>query len=123
MPKTTKTKTAVKFEFRGFVNLAFTAGELATLEDWLIHGKPDAGDCIQVLLEAGYKIGFSYDDYHDTNQVALTCKDLASIYTGYCFTFKHNDPIRSILICRWLYDSYLKNEDYQIKPDKGKFDW
>lgn len=123
MPKqSTKTKLP-KFEFKGFVNLEFTASQRSMLEDWLVGDIGEPGDSIQVLLEAGYKLGFAYDDYHGTNQVSLTCKDLASTYAGHCFTFKHNDPIRSILICRWFYDSFLRDEVYQVESNGSKFDW
>lgn len=112
-----------KFVFKGFVNLEFTIPQKEMLESRLTDSNWDVGDCIQVLLEAAYKIGFAYDDYHGTNQVSLTCKDLASPYAGHCFTFKHNDPIRSIFIFRWFYDSFLKNEEYQVETTGSKFDW
>lgn len=123
MPKKNTTTKLPKFEFKGFVNLEFTHAEKQLLSDWEASGLWEVGDCIQVLLEAGYKLGFSYDDYHGTNQVSLTCKDLGSIYAGHCFTFKHNDPVRSISICRWFYDSFLKHEDYRVETTGRKFDW
>ena len=123
MPKQQTTTKLAKFTFKGFVNLDFTPTQKDALESRLISESWDGGDCIQVLLEEGYKLGFAYDDYHGTNQVSLTCKDLGSPYAGYCFTFKHNDPIRAILICRWFYDSFLKNEEYRVESNGNKFDW
>ena len=118
----TKKKTD-KFVFKGFINLSFSVSQREMLKVWQDGPDRDPGDCLQTLLESGYKVGFSYDDYHGTNQVALTCRDPGSSYFGYCFTFKHNDPMRSLVIVRWFYDAFLKDEAYIVEDNTDELDW
>lgn len=120
---TSTNRNGSKFVFKGFINLEFTSEDKNTFSSLLERDGPDLEDSIVTLIESGYKLGFSYDDYHGVNQVALTCKDHASMYFGFCFTFKHASPARSAFACRWFYDTYLKPELYPLPDVKSKYDW
>ena len=112
-----------KFKFKGFINLDPGQLDLDGMETWMSKGNVAVEDCIIVLAEASYKVSFSYDEYHDTIQSALTCKDPGSAYFGYIFTLQHEDPLRLIYAFRWLYDSKLRNELFPVEDAKRIKAW
>lgn len=114
---------AKKFEFKGFHNLEFSPDQKKSILDWMMHFDEQPADAVVVLVEAGYKVSIGYDDYHSTYQVSLTCKDTSSTYCGYCFTLKHNDIGKGLLILRYIYDSQLKNEVMPLDQSTGDYDW
>lgn len=118
-----KKSKAKKFEFKGFHNLEFTPDQRQSISHWMKTFGEEPTDAAVVLVEAGYKVSIGYDDYHSTYQVSLTCKDTASTYCGYCFTLKHNDIGRGLLILRYVYDSQLKDEVMPLDQPPGDFDW
>ncbi|KKK82037.1 hypothetical protein LCGC14_2807390 [marine sediment metagenome] len=115
--------TVVKFKFKGFENVEFSAEERDRVQDWIDKFGEPALDAAVVLVESAYKIGMSYDSYHGVNQVTITCHDKNSRYYGYCFTFKHADLGKAILIFRFMYDHYLKDELYVLGGDIARYDW
>ena len=112
-----------KFEFKGFKNLAFTDTELSQFELYLSTTSEDLDDAIVTLVECGYKLGYSYDDYHGTYAAALTCKDVGSSYYGWIFTLKNSSPTRLAMAFRWFYDAYLKDELYSLEEPVSKYEW
>lgn len=120
---TKKYKKARKFEFKGFINVDFTDEERDAISVYLAAFTPDPEDSLVVLVEAGYKVSFSWDDYHAVNQVALTCRSPESKYFGYVITFKHADLMRSVSILRYLHDTALRDGLYSIETKTKTFDW
>lgn len=116
-------KKPKEFEFKGFVNLNFNDSEKVVIGEWIETFKPDVVDSLVVLCEAGYKVGFSYSDYHEALQVTATCRYAASKYYGRCFTFIHSDPGRAVAILRYVYDSMLAEELYELEDKNSKYDW
>ncbi len=114
---------AKAFEFKGFHNLDFTQDQRIAILDWMTKFEEQPTDAVVVLVEGGYKVGIGYDDYHSTYQMSLTCKDTSSRYCGYCFTLKHGDVGRGLLILRYVYDSQLKNEVLRLDQPTRDFDW
>lgn len=112
-----------KFKFKGFINVEFTNEEKDAISQHIIAFEPQAEDSLVVLVEAGYKVSFSWDEYHSVNQVALTCRDSGSKYYGYVITLKHSDIFRSINILRHLYDTALKDGLYPIEVKTRSHDW
>jgi hypothetical protein len=112
-----------KFKFKGFVNVEFNAAEKARILDWVEAFGEAPLDAAVVLVEARYKIGIGWDDYHSANQVTLTCKDEDSKYYGHCFTLKHADLGKALLIFRFFYDHSLKDGLYVIEGEVDKYDW
>lgn len=120
---TKKASKVKKFEFQGFINVEFSIDERKAIEKWMTAFAEAPVDAVVVLVEAGWKVGVGWDDYHGTNQVSITCKDLGSSYAGYCFTLKHDDIGKGLLVFRYLYDSMLKDELYPLTQKKKDFDW
>jgi len=112
-----------KFSFKGFENLHFTEAEQDAITTWLSTFKDSLEDCIVVLAEAGYKVGMSYDDYDGVYQIALTCKDPTSTYHGWCFTLKHSDMSKAVMVVRHVYDKYLKEELWEVATKNNQYDW
>lgn len=112
-----------KFKFKGFENVEFTPAEKEKVVAWLDKTKADPIDCATVLVESGYKVGLGYDDYSSSNTVTLTCKDEGSIYFGYCFTFKHADLGRGLMIARYILDTFLRDELYDLEHRQQMYDW
>ncbi len=111
------------FKFKGFVNLEFSEQERDTISNWIKTFQPEINDSIVVLSEAGYKLSFSYSDYHEAMQISATCKLVSSKYYGYCFTLVHSDPTKGVGILRYWYDSMLAEELYVLVDGQAKYDW
>lgn len=118
-----KAVSTTKFKFKGFENIEFTPAERDAVIAWIDTTKFDPMDCAAVIVEAGYKLGLGYDDYSNSNVVSATCKDPGSIYWGYCFTFKHSDLGRGLQIMRYLLDSALADELYDLEHRERHYDW
>ncbi len=112
-----------KFEFAGFINLDFTDDEKTNIDAWMDAFGEEPVHAVVSLVEANWKVGISWDDYHSTYQVALTCKDQASSYFGYCFTLKHDDVGKAMLVFRWFYDVMLKEDLYALNEKRKTYDW
>ncbi len=121
MPR--KKSRALKFEFKGFVNLEFTEAQKDAIQEWMQAFDETGADSIVVLVEAQWKVGISWDDYHSAYQVSATCKQAGSKYWGYCFTLKHADVTRGLWILRYVYDSQLKEELYRLDEPVKSYDW
>lgn len=112
-----------KFEFKGFHNLSFTEAEVGQIVVFQETHNAGVDGAIINLLEAGYKLGYAYDDYHGTYQGSLTCKEPGSPYFGYSFTMKNNSPSRIAYAFLWVYDTLLKEELLDLETKADKFDW
>lgn len=115
--------TKEAFKFKGFENVEFSESERDSIQEWIDKFGESPLDAAVVLIEGGYKLGMGYDSYHSVNQLTMTCQDRGSKYYGYCFTLKHADLGKSILIFRFLYDKFLKDELYELGGDTKRFDW
>lgn len=118
-----KKKVPVKFEFKGFENINFTSEERVVVSTWIDTFKPDMADSITVLIEGGYKVGFSYSEFHDANQISATCKLQNSPYFGYCFTLIHSNLEKGVGIMRYVYDALLAENLYKIGESEMEYDW
>ncbi len=114
---------AKKFEFKGFENVEFTEDEKIEIGKWMTAFGESPIDAVVILVEAGWKVGLGWDDYHSTNQVSITCKEMSSTYAGYCFTLKHDDIGKGLLVFRYLYDHMLKDELYPLNGKSQTYDW
>jgi len=112
-----------KFVFKGFVNLDFTEDQRAEILSWMKAFGEEPIDALVVLVEAMWKFSLGWDNYAGVYQASLTCHDASSSYFGRCFTLKHADPGRAILVLRYLYDSQLKTELYRLDEPTGDHDW
>lgn len=122
MPKR-KASNSGKFEFKGFENLEFTDQEKSAVGAWLDVVDGDAIDACTVLVEAEYKVGVSWDDWHGVYSITATCKLKGSMYNGYCFVLKHADVGKGLLVMRYVYDTLLSDELYSIGSNNNRFDW
>jgi len=122
MTRKTKNSTG-KFTFKGFVNIEFNDGEKESIGEWIRAFKPELNDCLVTLVESGYKVGISWSDHHDANQIALTCRAENSPYYGHCFVLVHVDVEFAVSVMRYVYDTLLKTELYQVSQSNGKYDW
>lgn len=116
-------KTTAKFEFTGFINIDFSAAEKSAIGNWLDTFQDDALDAIVVLVEAMYKVGVSYSDFHEAYTFTATCKNAASPYYGKCFTYVHADMHRGLLVLRYLYDSMWKDGNYVEEEKADRYNW
>ncbi len=112
-----------KFKFKGFENVEFTPEEREGVINWIEKTSFDPVDCAVVLVESGYKLGLGYDDYHSCNAITATCKDKTSPYYGYCFTFRHADMGRGLQVMRYLLDTFLATELYDLEHRQRMHDW
>lgn len=121
---TTKGRTSTKkFKFKGFENLEFNDLERQEVIAQVEHNKFDPVDCLVVLVEAGYKVGIGYDDYHACNAISITCKDEGSPYLGYCFVFRHTDLGRGLQVMRYVLDTQLADELYNLEKAGRLHSW
>lgn len=118
-----KKSSAKKFEFKGFHNLEFDPEQKAAILQWMDAFPESPTDAMVVLVEGGYKVSIGYDAYHGTYQMSLTCKDTSSEYCGYCFTLKHDDIGRGMIILRYVYDCQLQKGMLAVNEPKNTFDW
>lgn len=116
-------KVVKQFRFKGFENVEFGAEEQDQVIAWLAKTNFDPIDCITTLVEALYKVGFSYDEFSQINITALTCKDPESRYYGYCFIFKHAEILRGVQMARFVYDGQLKDQLYSLGLVSKSYDW
>ena len=120
----TKSKSrGKKFSFKGFVNLEFTVDQRTNILAWMENFGEEPVDALVVLVEAMWKFSLGWDTYHGAYQLSITCHDDTSSYFGRCFTLKHVDPGRGILVLRYIYDSQLKTELYRLDEPVGDHDW
>jgi len=122
-PTMASKKKSDKFEFKGFINLEFSADERSEILSSAADFGETGFEAAVILVESGYKIGFSYDDYHGVVQGTLTCRDPGSKYYGYCFTLRHVEIGRIVQVFRYFYDNQLKSELYAMKEQNKAFDW
>lgn len=116
-------KKSNKFVFKGFIPVHLTVDQLHQLETFGQGDPSELDDHITVIIEHGWKIGFSYNDFTGASMASLTCKDEASIYYGYCFTLQHAEISRMALACRWIVEDGAIQEQIVI-PDTGKqYQW
>lgn len=116
-------KRTKKFEFKGFVNLEFTLDEKTEILNWVEAFGETPIDALSAIVEGGYKVSCGWDNYHGISQINLTCNEASSSYYGYCFTMKHQDIGRALLVLRWFYDAQLKTELYRLDELRGDYDW
>lgn len=112
-----------KWTFKGFENVELTREQIAALDETVDDRDGLFEDSMQVLVESGFKVSFSYDDYSGSIQGALTCKEPGSLYYGYVFTMRNVSPLRLIAAFRYLWDSFLKDELYSLKGQTSKYEW
>lgn len=118
-----QSKEAKKFTFKGFQNLEFNDAEKIEISTWLEAFKPDLADTIVCVAEGGYKLGITYDDYHEVYHISATCKLKDSQYYGYVFVLQHIDPERGLAIMRYVYDGMLSKDLFEIKTKSTNNDW
>ena len=115
--------TQSKFKFKGFVNLEFSLEEREAIKMWIEEFEEPGAASAAVLVEGGFKIGLSWDDFHSAYQIAATCRLEGSKYYGYCFTLKHADIERGLLVMRHFYDKALQTEHYNLDDPVSGLDW
>lgn len=116
-------KKSNKFEFKGFISVFLTDMQLMELENWGKGTPQELEDHLVVIIEHGYKIGFSFNDYTGAKMVALTCKDQGSVYYGYCFTLQHAEIGRLALACRWIVEDAVVTEAIPLPEESKKYQW
>lgn len=116
-------KLPVKFEFKGFVNVDFTFEQQLNVAHFLETTPTSLEDDMVVLTEAEFKVGCVYEVASDVYGITLTCKQVASTYFGYCFSFKHADLARGMSIMRWFYDNQLAEEAFDLPNTNSRPEW
>jgi len=112
-----------KGSFQGYINHNLTAEEKAKYDLWT----PDAEelfDAIERLVDSGYKLSTSHDDYNDTRQASLTCNNKQSEDYGWVLVARAPDSYNAIALVVFKH-VYLLEGDWTAfhSRQKEKSSW
>jgi hypothetical protein len=78
-------KPVKKAEFKGYFNCNLLAADELVFEAWAVAQTIQLTD-FEPLCNNGYKISFSWDEYHQGVSAALYCRDAKMDWAGYTLT-------------------------------------
>jgi len=83
--------------FRGFIQHNLTAEEKRAYEKWEVS--PDElWDSIERVIDSGYKLSTSHDDYNSTRQASLTCNNPKHNDYGWVLVARAPDSFNAIAL-------------------------
>lgn len=103
MPRTKK--RAQQSDWKGFVTCNLGKAEKDDARKWIAGYQKSLEDTICELVEAGYKVSFSQDRFHDASQTSLTCTDEESLNHGRTLIGRGPDLMSAFGMC--LYKHFV----------------
>lgn len=110
-PRTGRGKT--KVPFKGYVNWSMDRIDKKLYKEWS-NGRNIFEDEVPTVIDSGYKLSLSYDEYNQACVASLYCQDKKSGNAGWCLTARAAEPYESLL--RLLYLHFVCLE--QAWPDE-----
>lgn len=120
--KSTPNVKKKQFEFKGFVDPVFEAGDKETISK-LYNDGWGYQNALLDFTQSGHKVSFSWDDRNNTHIVSVTCKDPGSSNFGYILSARHFDPDKALLVAHWYH--YERCDGFNWKGDQSgdDFNW
>ncbi len=105
-----------------FHNLDFSVNQQAQIVEYYETRKPQLLDILITTTESNLKLSFSWDNFHDIPQMAITPKDDAHPFNGYVVTIRHEDFAALLKVLFWLVAEGFDQID-PPESKKGRYDW
>ena len=86
-----------KGSFKGYIQHSLTAEEKKGYEAWDCTPE-DLWDGIERLVDSGYKLSTSHDDYNNTRQASLTCNNPKHPDYGWVLVARAPDSFNAIAL-------------------------
>jgi len=110
-----KKRPAKKAEWKGYHKVNLTDGMAKDFEKWRVDQRVQISD-FDALCNNGYKISFSWDDYHEGVSASLYCTQQKMAWAGYVLSAWAGDIETAILLL--FYKHYvICEEEWDIAPD------
>lgn len=106
--------------FRGYVNYTPTEQDKKTLKELLQNGW-DAWSEVPGILLDGYRLGVSYDTYHDCFSAALYCTDESNGNGGWNLPARASDAYSAVVRAIFLH-VYVFERDWSSAVEAHKHD-
>ena len=105
-----------------FHNVDLSYNQQVEIIEFHSQQDPIFADIIQTAVEGGYKVSFSYDEYHDTGLMSITPKDKEHTFYGYVCILRHDDLHTLAKVLYWLNGGGWEKIE---KPERqnGKYAW
>ncbi len=95
-----------KGAFKGYIQHSLTAEEKRAYEGWDMT--PDTlWDEIERLVDSGYKLSTSHDDYNSTRQASLTCNNPKHLDYGWVLVARAPDSFNAIALVLFKHNVLL----------------
>lgn len=108
---TKKTVKTAKVEWQGYLNVNLTDGQDKDFDLWWPKQTMQLSD-FDILLNNGYKIGLSWDKYHDGVTASLTANDAKLPRAGWVLT-AWADSVESALLLLFYKHYIICEEDWE----------
>ena len=118
MPKTTKSKSAKKAEWKGYHKVNLTNEDATAFEAWKEHQDVTWTD-FDVLANDGYKFSVSWDDYHEGVSASLYCTAAKMEWAGYTLTAWAGDTHSAILLLFFKH-FVMCQQKWEIAKDRSE---
>jgi len=111
-------KPVKKAEWKGYHKINLTNEQDAMFEDWVVSSGVSMV-WLEGLIDDGYKVSFSFDEYHSGVSCALYCTDAKKEWAGYSLTaWGGNAGEAFYMIC---YKHYaIANQMWEIVPERSE---
>jgi len=86
-----------KGAFKGFIQHNLTAEEKKAYDNWTLS-PDDLWDAIERIIDNGYKLSTSHDDYNSTRQASLTCNNPKLPDYGWVLVARAPDSFNAIAL-------------------------
>lgn len=120
-----QTKAADKNgDWKGFVNFSLGATDKATIKR-RAEASDDLLPTLQELVEGGYVVRFSWDDYSDCPMVMLQGKECMGGNRGWAMSFRHTDLKTAVIGILYQHIDLSGDDNEWPKPSeiRSEYDW
>lgn len=115
-----RTSKKKKAQYQGFVNVSLTKQRKEAING-LFNESADAGQDIECLADAGYKITVSYSENPAFYTATAMQTDPNSDHAGYCTSARHSDLSKSLFTLRYYVEVILEEEGWPL--NNGDMAW
>jgi len=105
------------------VPLDFSTNESIEMDEWLRLRGPEYQPDVVKVLDAGWKVSFSYSTHYRLYFLSLTGKSTDTVYDGYTISLKHPDFDRLYGVLEYVASIYLADNRLVIPPDRNGGGW
>lgn len=93
-----------KVKWQGYVNWSMSHVDKKVYKAWGEHRSVYENE-VPSIIESGYSIKLSFDDYHQSVVCGLFCQNPTDANAGWCLTARAEDPYEAL--CRAMFIHYV----------------